>query len=239
MKIILNGKHILSSALLALCLFNRGRDCLAKELLFQAEPANNDYARGVGRKLAEAYRIEFDPRMFAHRTWHQRLAYSSSEQDVDETLEIYSKSDGSRWLSHRRANPSLTAFLWSRIVEGAKFDLKKKIDAVRITSHEVALPPEVANEIEQLWRTMLPGVPQEEVPLILTTHTPIFDAWVRKDHSAVDAGRIPMAAYDTPIYRSFVNVIKELRDVCDRGGKATDPVFARIPDKIRALRKRL
>jgi hypothetical protein len=231
-------KQVLSSILVALGLFTSAGECLAKDLLFEAEPANNDYARGVGRKLAEAYRTEFDPRMFPHRTWHQRLAYSSSEQDVDETLEIYSKPDGSRWLSHRRAKPYLTGFIWNRIVEGAKFDLKKKLDAVRITSHEVALPSAVAKEIDELWRTMLPGVPHEKVPLILTTHTPIFDAWVRKDNS-VEAGRIPMAAYDTPTYRAFVDVIKDLREVCDRSGNSTDPIFKRLPTKIQNLRARL
>jgi hypothetical protein len=226
--------QILSSILVALWLVIPFRESLAKELLFQAEPANYDH----DRKLGEAYRTEFDPRMFGHPKWHQRLAYSSSEQNVDETLEIYSKPDGSRSLSHRLANPSLTAFIWNRIVEGATFDLKKKLDTVHITSHEVALPPAVANELDQLWRAMLPGVAKAQVPLILAMHTPIFDAWVRRDHS-VEAGRIPMAAYDTPIYRAFVDVITDLRAVCDRGGNSADPIFKRLPGKIRRLRARL
>jgi hypothetical protein len=229
----------LTGILVALWLFTSAGGCLAKELLFEAEPANNDYARSVGRRLAEAYRMEYDPRMFPHRTWHQRLAYSSYEPSLNETLEIYSKPDGSPWLSHRRANPSLTRIIGRRIINGEEFDLKKELDAVPITSQEVQLPAEVANELEQLWRTMLPGVPHAKVPLILTTHTPIFDAWMRKDHSVVDAGRIPMAAYDTPIYRTFVDVIKDLREVCDRGGNSADPIFKRLPDKIRRLRASL
>jgi hypothetical protein len=232
------GRHTFSSILVALWLFASARGCLAKELLFQAEPANDDYAKGDGRRLAKIYRTEFDPRMFPHRTWHQRLAYSSSEQDVDETLEIYSKPDGSRWLSHRRAKPYLTGLIWSRIVEGAKFDLKKALDAVPITSHEVQLPAEVAKEIDELWRAMLPGVPHEKVPVILTTHTPIFDAWVRRG-SSVDTGGVPMAAYDTPVYRAFVDVVTDLRKVCDRNGSSTDPLFRQLPTKIRNLRKRL
>jgi hypothetical protein len=226
--------QLLGSILLALCFFIPARGCLAKELLFQAEPVNYDH----DRKLGEAYRTEFNPRMFPHRTWHQRLAYSSSEQDVDETLEIYSKPDGSRWLSHQRAKPSLTVFIWRRIVEGAKFDLKEKLDSVSITSHEVLLPAEVANELDRLWRTMLPGVRREQVPRTLAMHAPIFDAWVRKGHS-VAAGRIPMAAYDTPIYRAFVDVVTDLREVAHRGGGLKNPIFARLPDKIRALRAKL
>jgi hypothetical protein len=231
-------KHSLSSILVAIWLFTPHRECLAKELLFQAEPASLGYAKGDGRRLAEAYRTEFEPRMFPHRMWHQRLAYSSSEQHVDETLEIFSKPDGSRWLGHRRANPSLTVFIWSRIVEGAKFDLKKKLDTVQITSCEVALPREVGNELDQLWRTMLPGVPENQVPRILAMHAPILDAWVRKDHS-VEAGRVPMAAYDTPIYRAFVDVVKDLREACDRHAVPTDPIFKRLPTKIHNLRARL
>jgi hypothetical protein len=228
-------KQILSSVLATLWLFTSADRCLAKELLFEAEPANNDYARGVGKRLAETYRTEFEPRMFPHGAWHQRLAYSSED---NETLEIYSKPDGSRWLSHRRANASLTGILSRSIVNKEEFDLKKELDAVRITSHEVQLPAEVAIEIEQLWRTMLPGVPHEKVPPILTTHTPIFDAWVRYGHS-VEAGRIPMAAYDTPLYRVFVDVIKDLREACHRHARPGDPIFRRLPAKIRDLRRRL
>src|SRR5437764_2190739 len=109
-------KQILTGILVALWFLSSASGGLAKEILFQAEPANYDYARGVGKKLGEAYRTEFDPRMFPHGTWHQRLSYNSYEPDVDETLESYSKADGSRWLSHRRANPSLTGFIWRRIV---------------------------------------------------------------------------------------------------------------------------
>lgn len=231
-------KQTTASVLVSFLLLVPASNSLAKELLFQAEPANNDYARGVGKKLAEAYRTEFDPRMFPHRTWHQRLSYSSYNPDVDETVEIYSKPDGSRWLSHRRTSPSLTGFIWSRIVEEAKFDLKKKLDSVRITSHDVALPREVANDLELLWQTMLPGASEAQFPPILNIHAPIFDAWTRK-HRLVETGRIKSAAYDTPVYRAFVDVVTDLRTVCDRGGGLADPVFARLPGKIRRLRSRL
>jgi hypothetical protein len=224
--------------LLALGLFSSVRESSAKELLFQAEPANHNYARGPGKKLAEAYHTEFDPRMFPQQTWHQRLSYSSYKPDLDETLEIYSKPDGSRWLSHRRAKPSLTGFIVRRVVYGEKFDLKKQLDAVPVRANDVALPPEVANEIELLWQTMLPGVAKAPEPRILSAHAPIFDAFVRRDHS-VRTGRIHMAAYDTPVYRAFVDVITDLRAVCDRGGNSADPIFKRLPTKIRNLRARL
>jgi hypothetical protein len=231
-------KQTLSGILVALWLLSPASECLAKEILFQAEPTNFDYARGLGRRLGEAYRIEFDPRMFVHRAWIQRLSYFSSEPDLDETLEIYSKPDGSRWLTHRRAVPSLSSILQRRIVDGVKFDLKKELDAVRITSHDVALPPGVAKEIELLWQTMLPGVTNPPRLQTLYTHVPIFDAFVRQNHS-VETGRVCLQAYNTPVYRAFVDVITDLRAVCDRGSNSADPVFRRLPAKIRNLRARL
>ena len=163
--------QVLISMLVSLGLLISAREGSAKELLFKTEPANDDY-RGADKKLGEAYRTEFNPRMFPHRTWHQRLSYSSYKPDVDETVEIYSKPDGSRWLSHRRAIPSLSGLILRRVVYGEKFDLKKRLDAVRISSQEVALPAEVAKEIELLWETMLPGVANPPEPRILVMTCP-------------------------------------------------------------------
>jgi hypothetical protein len=211
---------------------------LANELLFQAEPASYDSATGVGRKLGQSLQTEFNPRMFPHHTWHQRLSYYSSQPDLNESLEIYSKPDGSRWLNHRQANPSLTGLIVRRVVHGEKFDLKKELGAVRITSCDVALPPEVADELELLWETMLPGVTEAPEPRFLYTHIPIFNAWARKGQK-VKAGRITTAAYDTPAYQAFVDVIKDVREVCDRGATFDEPIFKRLPGKIRRLRARL
>jgi hypothetical protein len=211
---------------------------LAKEVLFQAEPPSYDSANGVGRKLGESLQTEFNSRMFLHRTWRQRLSYYSSQPDLNETLEIYSKPDGSRWLNHRQANPSLTGLIVRRVVHGEKFDLAKELDAIPITSRDVELPFEVANELESLWHTMLPGVTKPPEPRRLQTHIPIFDAWVRKDHT-LEAGRITTAAYDTPVYRTFVELIKDLRAVCDRDAKLDDPIFKRLARKIQRLRARL
>jgi hypothetical protein len=227
----------LAVILLALCL-TTAVSGIANELLFQAEPTSYDSTRGIGRKLRKSLQAEFNPRMFPHHTWRQRLSYYSSQPDLNESLEIYSKPDGSLWLNRRQANPSLTGLIVRRVVHGEKFDLAKELDAVHITSRDVALPPQVANELELLWETMLPGVTAPPEPRFLRTHIPIFDAWVRKDHR-VKAGRITAAAYDTPIYQAFVEVIKDLREVCDRDAKFDEPIFKRLPDKIRRLRARL
>jgi hypothetical protein len=232
------NKQTLGCTLLALWLFISAGVSPAKELLFQAEPANPNYARGLSKKLAEAHRTEFDPRMFPQQTWIQRLSYSSYKPDLDETLEIYSKPEGSRWLSHRRAKPSLTGLILRRVVHEENFDLKKQLDAVPITAHDVALPPPVADELKLLWQTMLPGVAKAPEPLTLSAHAPLFDAWVRKDRS-VKAGRISGAAYDTPVYRAFVDVINDLREACDRHANSADPIFKGLPVKIRNLRTRL
>src|SRR5947199_1979228 len=84
----------------------------------------------------------------------ERLYLSYDNPDIDETLEVYSKPDGSRWIDYRRAVPSLSHLIRACLF-GANFDLKSKLDAVQIIDHEVALPKEVASEIKLLWRTML------------------------------------------------------------------------------------
>lgn len=73
------------------------------ELLFVKGSRNYDQEGDVG----EAFRREFEPRMFTHATWRQRL-YRNFNFGDDETLEFYVRADGSRWLSFRRATPSLT-----------------------------------------------------------------------------------------------------------------------------------
>ena len=209
-------------------------DSQAREFLFAR--ALRDYdSRGLE---GETYRREFETRLFSHNTWRQRLYYYSSEPDVNETLETYSKRDGSFWLSHRQASPSLTGIIYRRIVDGEKFDLKEKLDAIRVTTHDVALPSDVARELDLLWRTMLPGLTKPPVSRDLYTHVPMFIGLAREDHS-IETGSVCLAAYNTPIYRMFVDVITDLRAVTDRATSATDPIFRRLPDKMRRLRARL
>jgi hypothetical protein len=208
--------------------------CFAGEVLFYEVSRNYDH-EGV---LGKVFQREFETRMFAHPTWRQRLYGESHDPDVNETLEIYTKPDRSIWLDHRYAVPSFSRIIWSRIYIGEKFNLKERLDAVRITGHEIALPPEVAKELELLWRTMLPGLAESPKPPVLYMHTPILIAFAREDNS-VKTGSIAIAAYNTPIYRDFLNVVKCLKDLCDHGANLTDPAFAPLPDKIRRLRERL
>jgi len=208
--------------------------CFADEVLFHKESRNY----GQEGLLGKVFRREFETRMFTHPTWRQRLYGASHDPDVNETLEVYARPDHSIWLSHRYASPSLSTIIWSRIYIGEKFDLKKRLDAVHITDHEIALPPEVAKELELLWRTMLPGLAEAPKPPVLYMHTPILIAFARENNS-VETGSIPIAAYDTPIYRDFLAVVKDLKDLCDHGANSTDPAFAPLPDKIRRLRARL
>jgi hypothetical protein len=49
------------------------------------------------------YRSELENRMFTHPTWSERLYLSYDNPDIDETLEVYSRPNGSRWLNYRRA----------------------------------------------------------------------------------------------------------------------------------------
>jgi hypothetical protein len=153
-------------------------------------------------------------------------------------LETYSKPDGSIWLSHKRAAPSITGIIWNRVFIGKHFDLKKELDAVRITDREVALPSDVAKELELLWRTMLPGLAEAPKPPVLHMHVPIYIAFA-KGNNSTETGSIAIAAYDTPTYRAFIEIISDLRAVCDRGGDPADSTFQKLPDKVRRLRARL
>lgn len=197
-------------------------------------------SRNYGQEglVGEVFRREFETRVFVHKTWRQRLYGASHDPDVNETLEIYTKPDRSIWLIHRRVVPSISGIIWSRLFNGKKFDLRKELDAVRITSHEVALPSEVANEVELLWRAMLPGLAEAPKPSELHMHAPIFIAFGRKNNT-IETGSIAIAAYDSLAYRAFVDIISDLRAVCDRGGGPTDPIFRKLPNRIQRLRARL
>lgn len=208
--------------------------CFSSQILFFKVSRNYDEEGLLGKVL----RREIETRLFTHPTWRQRLYGESHDPDVNETLEIYTKQDRSIWLDHRYAVPSLSRIIWSHIYLGEKFNLKKRLDAVHITDHEIALPPEVAKELELLWRTMLPGLAEAPKPPVLYMHTPILIAFAR-DNNSVETGSIAIAAYNTPIYRDFLDVVKNLKDLCDHGAVSTDPAFAALPDKIRRLRARL
>jgi hypothetical protein len=188
--------------------------------------------------FGETLRRELETRMFTHSTWQQRLYGESHDPDVNETLESYTQPDGSIWLSHKRATPSISGIIWNRIFIGKHFDLKKELDAVRITDHEVALPSGVARELQLLWRAMLPGAAEAPKPPKLYMHVPIYVGFA-KEHNSVETGSIAIAAYDTPIYRTFIEIVSDLREVCDRGGYAADSTLQRLPDKIRRLKARL
>jgi hypothetical protein len=230
-------KHLKALMVAAFCVIVAD-DCLAREALFYKVSRN--YA--ADEPLGRVYRTELETRMFMHSTWHERLYCNPDEPDIDETLEVYSKPDGSRWLNYRRATPSISRIIRSRVVGGAKFDLKKKLDEVRISNYEVALPAEVANEIELLWRVMLPGSPREpkEPKETVTLHlnVTVLIAFAKEDRS-VKTGGIAMLMHNTTAYREFADVVDDLIKLCEHPGGATDPIFARLPDSIRRLRTRL
>jgi hypothetical protein len=153
-------------------------------------------------------------------------------------LEVYTKPDRTFWLTHRHAVPSLSKIIWSRIYMREEFNLQKRLDAVHIAEHEIALPLDLSKELEALWRVMLPGLAEEPRPPVLYMHTPTLIAFAR-DNNGIEAGGIAIAAYNTPIYGAFLDVVKELKDLCDRGASSTDPAFASLTDKVRRVRVRL
>jgi hypothetical protein len=226
--------RITTMCLLAVSYLLAVEDCFAKDLLFAKASRGYDWEGAVG----QAYLREFDPRMFPHRTWRQRLYCETADAEANETVEIYVKPDGSHWLNCRRAKPALSPLIRHRPHPDQRIELTRKLSQIKISSCEVALPPELAIEVEHLWKAMLPGVDVAPVPEVFSAHGPAFIAFARENHS-VKTGRICLAAYDTEAYRRFVEIIDDLKRLCDSGGNSTPTVTATLPAKIRNLTARL
>lgn len=170
--------------------------------------------------------------MFKYANWRQRLFVALYEPGVDQTLEVYAKSGDSHWLSYTCSTPGV-----SRAIDAAQwgYNTEKELKAVRIERHEIALPTNLANEIQLLWQTMLPGSqsePEHHSGRIYLDY-PAFVASLRNDGS-VKTGRIATAAINTPAYHSFVQIVEDLMKACN--GKQTDRTLSRLPSKIQHLR---
>jgi len=217
-----------SAAFLAILLCAVTDVCSGQIVLFYNESSN--YGReGI---QGENFRREFEGRMFKYTNWHQRLFVALYEPAVDQTLEVYSRSDGSRWLSYTSATPPV-----SRLLDAGRwgYNTEKGLKAIRITRREIALPGNVADEIQLLWQTMLPGSqtePQNRSGRIYLDY-PAFVASLR-DKGATYTGRLAAAAINTPAYNSFVEIVEDLLKACN--GKQTDRILSRLPSKIQHLR---
>ncbi len=220
-----------------------GDCCFAHEALFYRASRNYNEEGSLGT----VYRRELESRMFTHPAWGERLYLSYDNPSINETIEVYSKPDGSPWLNYRRAVPSLTRLIRDRLF-GANFDLKRQLDAVQIVDHEVALPEEVASEIKLLWRTMLSGLakrPPEEpkkqggfVTRTIHLNVVVIIGFAKKDNT-VKTGSIPMKVHKTRTYREFADIVDNLIRASERGAGARDPIWARLPERIRNLRLHL
>jgi hypothetical protein len=207
--------------------------CIAGDALF-VKALRNYNAKGP---LGKVYRQELETRMFIHSAWRERLYVNLYDPSKDETLEIYSRPDGSRWLSFRRATPSLSQSILSRIWLGKQFDLKKELDQSSITAGEIELSQDVANQIELLWQTMLPGASKEPGFDRLYMHAPLFIAFANQNGS-IKTGKMAFAAYHTPAYEEFVDIVNVLINACEHPtSKSTD--LQRLSSKIRHLTARL
>jgi len=171
--------------------------------------------------------------MLTHATWRERLYINTYYPSKDETLEVYSRSDGSRWLSFKRATPSLGQSILSRIWVGHKFDLKKELDASKITAREIKLPADVAEQVERLWQTMLPGPSKEPEARGLYMDAPTFIGFA-KQNDFVNTGTIAFAAYHTPAYEEFVDITNDLIKACEHSSSASS-VLQKLPAKMRHL----
>ena len=216
-----------------------GDCCFANEALFYKASRNYDETGSLGI----VYRKELETRMYTHPTWGERLYLSYDNPNINETFEVYSKPDGSRWLNYRRAVPSLSWLIRSR--RFPNFDLKEELDAAQIIDHDVALPKEVASEIKLLWRTMLSGLakppPQEPKKHDgLVTRT-IYLNWVviiafAKEDNTVKTGSIPMNMHKTQAYVEFGTIVDDLVKASERGAGAKDPIWAALTERMRNLR---
>jgi hypothetical protein len=195
--------------------------------------------RNYGEKglLGKVYRQELETRMFTHATWRQRLYINTYYPSKDETLEVYSRPNGSRWLSFKRASPSLGQSILSRVWLRRKFDLKKELDESRITAQEIELPPDIANQVELLWQTMLPGPSKEPEASRLYMDAPTFLAFA-KQNDLIKTGKMSLAAYHTPAYEEFVDITNDLIRICE-DPSAKSSVLQKMPSKMRQLATRL
>jgi hypothetical protein len=222
---MMNAKSAVFLAIL-LCLLTEL--CSGQNVLFYKESSNY----GREGEQGEIFRREFETRMFHYANWRQRLFVALYDPGVDQTLEVYSKSDGSHWLSYTCSTPAV-----SRVLDAGPlgYNTKKGLRTVRITRHEIALPTNVASEIQLLWQSMLPGSQSEprNRPGRVYLDYPAFVASMRNDGS-VQTGRLAAAAIDTPAYHSFVQIVEDLLKACDGG--QTDKILSRLPSKIQHLR---
>ncbi len=188
-------------------------------------------------ELGEAYRREFEPRMFTQATWRQRF-YRNFNFGDDETLEVYVRPDGSRWLSFRRATPSLAQAILDRYWSRQEFDLKKELDSARIQACETELPADIANQIEVLWQTMLPGVLKEPERKTFGSLAPGTVYALKKDGSSIEIGMVAFGAYGTPAYEELIKIVDDLIGLCERPA-ARALLLQKLPPKIRHLTNRL
>lgn len=219
-------------------------DCgFARETLFYKASRNYDEEGSAGTVL----RRELESRMFTHPTWGERLYLSYDNPDINETLEVYSKPDGSHWLDYRRAVPSLSRLIRSRF-SGADFDLKRKLDAVQIIDHQVRLPTEMASEMQLLWRMMLsklgkPPAEDQKKQGGFVTRTIYLDVVVIiglvKEDDGVKAGNVPMNVHKTRAYREFADIVDNLIKASERDADAKDPIWAKLSERMRNLRLHL
>jgi hypothetical protein len=203
------------------------------DLLFVKASRNYDKEGNLG----QVFRQEFEPRMFIHASWRQRL-YRNFNFGDDETLEFYVRPDGSRWLSFRRATPSLTQAILDRYWSRQEFDLKKRLDSSRIAACEIRLPADIANQIEVLWQTMVPGVVKEPERKTFGSTAPGTVYALKNDGRSIQVGAVAFGAYHTPAYEEFIQIVDDLIRLCERPASRA-LTLEKLPPRVRHLTDRL
>ena len=84
---------------------------------------------------------------------------------------------------------------------------------------------------------MLPGSQKEPEFKSLYMHAPVFIAFCKRDGS-VNSGRMAFAAYHSPAYEEFVDIIKDLIDSCEHPAVKAS-LMEKLSGKIRRLTARL
>jgi len=210
------------------------RFCSAGDLLFTRATRSYDHNGAVG----EAYRREFEARMFQHGTWTQRLYCETADFQANETIEIFAKADGSRWLSFRRAEPALSPLIKRHPLPNQRAELTAELDRIKIASCEVLLPPTLATELEGLWNAMLPGVDVPPLPHRFPVHAPTFIAFARQNETA-KVGSVCLAAYSTQAYKAFKDVVDGLKALCRGNAGSNQASIAQVSSNVRRLTARL
>lgn len=100
------------------------------------------------------------------------------------------------------------------------------------------MPENIATQIDALWQTMVPGVPEEPERKTFGSTAPGVIYALKKNGSSIELGAVAFGAYHTPAYEEFIKIVDDLIGMCERPASRT-LILQKLPSKLRHLTDRL